>query len=173
MSMKRVLLSAILALSVSWSFAKSTYIPTYNNKIILIEDGQMNTLENQRQLLQLDSKDIRQIIARFLGIPLEDVIPNRYNFSVVGLSPEEIEKKLDRNAPCWCHSGKKYKACHLAFDERIAEFRRHAARRDGVWPPTPSHLRATGPCVAQFLSRHLDGVVGEFQRLINDHAHKS
>ena len=57
MSMKRLLLTAILALSVSWSFAKSTYIPTYNNKIILIEDGQMNTLENQRQLLQLDSKD--------------------------------------------------------------------------------------------------------------------
>ncbi len=27
--------------------------------------------------------------------------------------------KLGRNEPCWCKSGKKYKACHLAFDERL------------------------------------------------------
>lgn len=26
---------------------------------------------------------------------------------------------IDRNAPCWCGSGKKYKKCHLAFDERL------------------------------------------------------
>lgn len=30
--------------------------------------------------------------------------------------------KLDRNARCWCGSGKKYKHCHEAFDERIREF---------------------------------------------------
>jgi methionyl aminopeptidase len=29
------------------------------------------------------------------------------------------EKKIDRNAPCWCGSGRKYKNCHEAFDERI------------------------------------------------------
>lgn len=28
-------------------------------------------------------------------------------------------EKLDRNAPCWCGSGKKYKHCHEAFDEKI------------------------------------------------------
>lgn len=28
-------------------------------------------------------------------------------------------KKLERNEPCWCGSGKKYKACHEAFDEKI------------------------------------------------------
>ena len=28
--------------------------------------------------------------------------------------------KIGRNDPCWCGSGKKYKACHQAFDERIA-----------------------------------------------------
>ena len=27
--------------------------------------------------------------------------------------------KIDRNAPCWCGSGKKYKHCHEAFDEKI------------------------------------------------------
>lgn len=26
---------------------------------------------------------------------------------------------LDRNMPCWCGSGKKYKKCHLALDEKI------------------------------------------------------
>jgi len=44
--------------------------------------------------VQLETKDVRAIIARFLGISLEDVIPNRYNFSVAGISAEEIEKKI-------------------------------------------------------------------------------
>ena len=32
-------------------------------------------------------------------------------------------EKLGRNLPCWCGSGKKYKNCHMEFDERIAEFK--------------------------------------------------
>jgi methionyl aminopeptidase len=28
-------------------------------------------------------------------------------------------KKLGRNDPCWCGCGKKYKACHASFDERL------------------------------------------------------
>lgn len=28
-------------------------------------------------------------------------------------------KKMDRNAPCWCGSGKKYKSCHIQFDEKL------------------------------------------------------
>lgn len=31
-------------------------------------------------------------------------------------------KKLGRNDACWCGSGKKYKHCHEAFDEKIARF---------------------------------------------------
>ena len=27
--------------------------------------------------------------------------------------------KLGRNDKCWCGSGKKYKTCHMAFDEKI------------------------------------------------------
>ena len=27
--------------------------------------------------------------------------------------------KIGRNEPCWCGSGRKYKQCHMAFDERI------------------------------------------------------
>ena len=30
--------------------------------------------------------------------------------------------KIGRNDPCWCKSGKKYKQCHAAFDDKIAKF---------------------------------------------------
>lgn len=39
--------------------------------------------------------------------------------------------KINRNAPCWCGSGKKYKVCHQSFDERIA----FAAARGQIVPP--------------------------------------
>ena len=32
-------------------------------------------------------------------------------------------EKLGRNLPCWCGSGKKYKSCHMAFDEKIARYK--------------------------------------------------
>lgn len=31
-------------------------------------------------------------------------------------------KKLERNEPCWCGSGKKYKSCHAAFDEKVIRY---------------------------------------------------
>ena len=40
--------------------------------------------------------------------------------------------KIGRNDPCWCGSGKKYKACHAAFDEKIESYK---AKRI----PVPSH----------------------------------
>ncbi len=46
-------------------------------------------------------------------------------------------KKLGRNDACWCGSGKKYKACHMAMDEKIESIElqghivpRHLATRD-------------------------------------------
>ncbi len=33
-----------------------------------------------------------------------------------------MNTKLERNAPCWCGSGQKYKKCHMNFDERIQQF---------------------------------------------------
>lgn len=44
--------------------------------------------------VQLEGKDIRAIIAKFLGIPEEQVIPMRYNFAIEGLTAEEIEKRI-------------------------------------------------------------------------------
>lgn len=31
--------------------------------------------------------------------------------------------KIGRNDPCWCGCGRKYKACHQAFDEKIERYR--------------------------------------------------
>ena len=45
-------------------------------------------------VVNLDSKDVRAIIAKFLGVKVEDVIPNRYSFGVANMSAEEIEKRI-------------------------------------------------------------------------------
>ena len=40
--------------------------------------------------------------------------------------------KIGRNDPCWCGSGKKYKSCHAAFDDKLAAYQlKHI--------PVPSH----------------------------------
>ena len=36
--------------------------------------------------------------------------------------------KIGRNDPCWCGSGRKYKACHAAFDDKIARFAQEGHR---------------------------------------------
>lgn len=42
----------------------------------------------------LENKDVRVIIARFLGVKLEDVIPNRYSFGVTNMPADEIERRI-------------------------------------------------------------------------------
>ena len=37
------------------------------------------------------------------------------------------ERKLGRNEPCWCGSGKKYKHCHSDFDSKLEDFANHGA----------------------------------------------
>lgn len=50
--------------------------------------------EEMKATVQLESKDVREIIAKFFGIPTENVIPNRYNFGIADMSMEEIERKI-------------------------------------------------------------------------------
>ena len=45
-------------------------------------------------------------------------------------TPPASAEGLGRNDPCWCESGKKYKACHLEQDR--AHFARLAALRDAA-----------------------------------------
>lgn len=35
-----------------------------------------------------------------------------------------MSSKIGRNDPCWCGSGKKYKKCHEAFDDKLEKYRR-------------------------------------------------
>lgn len=47
--------------------------------------------------VQLENKDVKTIIAKFLGIPEEQVIPMRYSFSVEGMTVEEIQAKIEKD----------------------------------------------------------------------------
>lgn len=40
-------------------------------------------------------------------------------------------RQIGRNEPCWCGSGRKYKVCHAAFDEKIHDY----ARKGHIVPP--------------------------------------
>ena len=42
--------------------------------------------------------------------------------------------KIERNDPCWCGSGKKYKSCHMRVDEKIRAFRAKVAGPKGELP---------------------------------------
>ena len=37
---------------------------------------------------------------------------------------EYILKKLRKDDPCWCNSGKAYGECHAAFDKKIEVFKK-------------------------------------------------
>ena len=51
-----------------------------------------------REVVNLESKDVRTIIAKFLNVPIEDVIPNRYSFSIANISAEKIAEKIGGKA---------------------------------------------------------------------------
>ena len=35
---------------------------------------------------------------------------------------QAVRKKIERNDPCWCGSGKKYKICHMAQDDKVRRY---------------------------------------------------
>ncbi len=47
-----------------------------------------------KTVVTLESQDVREIIAKFLKIKKEDVIPNRYTFGVANMPVEEIERRI-------------------------------------------------------------------------------
>ena len=44
--------------------------------------------------VSLESKDVREIVAKFLGVKTEQVIPNRYSFSITGMEASEIARLI-------------------------------------------------------------------------------
>lgn len=51
---------------------------------------------------------------------------------------QRAERKLGRNEPCWCGSGKKYKNCHLSQDEQAAQRARPQPPAQPAKPAVPS-----------------------------------
>lgn len=49
--------------------------------------------------------------------------------------------KIGRNDPCWCGCGRKYKSCHMAFDEKIEKYRAagHIVPKQEIIK-TPEHI---------------------------------
>ena len=47
-----------------------------------------------------------------------DAGPGQYGWK----REKEMYKKLGRNEPCWCGSGRKYKSCHERFDEKVIRY---------------------------------------------------
>lgn len=45
--------------------------------------------------ITFDSKDLRTIIAKFFGVDESQVIPNRYSYSIEGLTIEQIKDKME------------------------------------------------------------------------------
>ena len=55
--MKKVLVFLFASLFATFTQAKTTYIPTYDNRILLIENGEMDSLTNTKPSLVMPSKD--------------------------------------------------------------------------------------------------------------------
>lgn len=47
-----------------------------------------------KTVVTLESQDVREIIAKFLQVKKEDVIPNRYTFGVANMPAEEIARRI-------------------------------------------------------------------------------
>ena len=43
----------------------------------------------------LNGNDVRQIIAMFLGVPVEAIIPMKYSYIINGMTADEIRAKLE------------------------------------------------------------------------------
>lgn len=84
-------------------------------------------------------------------------------------------KLLERNAPCWCGSGKKYKQCHARFDERL-----RALEDEGhIIPPreiikTPEQIEkikescAINVAVLDYVAEHIKAGIstGDIDRMV-------
>ena len=44
--------------------------------------------------VNLESKDVREIIAKFLCVRADQVIPQRYSYAVTGMNADEIARRI-------------------------------------------------------------------------------
>ena len=62
MEKKTLILSMIVCIFVLYAQAKTTYIPTYDNRLLLIENGEVDSLTNTSHSLVMSSKPNEQWI---------------------------------------------------------------------------------------------------------------
>lgn len=88
-----------------------------------------------------------------------------------------MAKQIGRNEPCWCGSGRKYKACHAGFDEKIYLYK----KRGHIVPPhkiikTPMQIeKIKESCkiniaILDYLEEHIhEGMnTAEIERIVYD-----
>lgn len=88
-----------------------------------------------------------------------------------------MAKQIGRNEPCWCGSGRKYKACHAGFDEKIDSYK----ERGYIVPPhkiikTPAQIeKIKESCkiniaILDYLEEHIhEGMnTAEIDRIVYD-----
>jgi hypothetical protein len=47
-----------------------------------------------KQVITLESKELKAIVAKALNIPESNVVQQRYSIAIEGLSPEEVDRKI-------------------------------------------------------------------------------
>lgn len=54
---RKIIVSILICVFVAFTQAKATYIPTYDNRLVLIENGEVDSLTNKAHSLIMSSKD--------------------------------------------------------------------------------------------------------------------
>lgn len=54
---RKIIVSILICVFVAFTQAKTTYIPTYDNRLVLIENGEVDSLTNKAHSLIMSSKD--------------------------------------------------------------------------------------------------------------------
>lgn len=54
---RKIIVSIFICVFVAFTQAKTTYIPTYDNRLVLIENGEVDSLTNKAHSLIMSSKD--------------------------------------------------------------------------------------------------------------------
>lgn len=89
--------------------------------------------------------------------------------------------KIGRNDPCWCGSGKKYKACHMQLDEKLNAYHLKGAKipthKMIKTPEQIEGIRKAGEAntmVLDYIEPYVkEGIsTGELDRLIYDYTLK-
>ncbi len=88
----------------------------FSKRLFRIQVGIPNTMPAPLQTIEVHPEAVLPSIEKSTSSPtVPKTAPNDFMSAFAGLqktSTENPHKKVGRNDPCWCGSGKKYKTCH-------------------------------------------------------------